>query len=117
MSTKDDYPELRTIAIGELLIDIKYKTEDYEEVLSSKKFDAETTLSQVGGLLGIMIGFSFINIPKLFMAAVSKVKQTYTFFKRNDKNSSRNISTRASITINVSYMIENPLQLNIYLIP
>ena len=117
MSTKDDYPELRKFTNGELLIDIKYKTEDYEEVLSSKKFDAETTLSQVGGLLGIMIGFSFINIPKLFMAAVSKAKQTYTFIKRNDKNSSRNISTRASITINVSYMIENPLQLNIYLIP
>ena len=55
ISSKKDNPEIRKHAKGDLYINIKYKTEEYEEILSRRKLDAESLFSQVGGLIGIMV--------------------------------------------------------------
>ena len=55
------------------------RTEEYEEITNLRKFDAESLFSQVVGLIGIMIGASFFNIPDILLNMVSKFE---TIFKR-----------------------------------
>ena len=83
ISTKSDSPEIRNFYIeflnkslnGDLLISIDYKTEEYEKVISQRYFDSESLFSQVGGLIGIMVGVSFINIPSLLEKLFLKAKE------------------------------------------
>ena len=61
---------------GDLLISIDYKTEEYEKVSSQRYFDSESLFSQVGGLIGIMVGVSFINIPNLLEKLVLNIEKS-----------------------------------------
>ena len=100
VSTKEDYPEVRAVANGDLLVNVLYRTEEYEEVYSRKKFDAESLFSQVGGLIGIMVGVSFIHIPDLLQKIVSKAKIIHGDIEsrnqQNDSSNKRNIITYVS---------------------
>ena len=62
---------------GDLVVKIMYRTEEYEEITNLRKFDAESLFSQVGGLIGIMIGASFFNIPDILLNMVSKFETTF----------------------------------------
>lgn len=97
ISTKDDYPEVRAVANGDLLVTVLYKTEEYEEVYSRKKFDAESLFSQIGGLIGIMVGVSFIHIPDLLQKIASKAKLIHEDVERRDQqNDSSNKINKSS---------------------
>ena len=84
ISTKEDSLEHRYLekVLGDLLIVIDYRTQEYEEIISLKKFTEETLFGQIGGLLGIMVGVSFVNIPglleKLFSRSRRKILNCFT---------------------------------------
>ena len=69
---------------GDLLVTVHYNTEEYEEIICLRKFDGESLFSQIGGLIGIMVGVSFINIPDMLEKLASKKKEPY--MNVNDKN-------------------------------
>ena len=87
VSSKEDSFEYRILqeVLGDLLIMIDYRTDEYEEIISLKKFDEESLFSQVGGLIGIIVGVSFINIPNLIEKVVSSSKSKFVKILRNDK--------------------------------
>ena len=85
LSSKEDFTELRIMGIiGDLVVMVNYNTEEYEEIISLRKFDGESLFSQIGGLIGIMLGVSFVNIPDMLEKVASKVKEEYR--KANEKN-------------------------------
>ena len=63
--------------IADLVIVVIYRTEEYEEIVSLRKFDGERLFSQMGGLIGIMVGVSFINIPDMLDKVASRIKEEY----------------------------------------
>ena len=87
ISSKEDSVEYRKIVgiLGDLLILIDYRTDEYEEIVSLKKFDEESLFSQVGGLIGIMVGVSFINIPNLLEKIFSSSKSKFENVLHKDK--------------------------------
>lgn len=89
---------------GDLLVKLMYKTEEYEEISNLKKFDAESLFSQVGGLIGIMIGASFFNIPDILQNMISKFKTGFTrlFFKTQLKHTKSESLITKSIANRVS---------------
>ena len=83
ISTKEDALEYRYIekVIGDLLIIIDYRTDEYEEIISHKKFTEETLFGQIGGLLGIMVGVSFVSIPGMLEKLFARSKRKfYNYF-------------------------------------
>ena len=51
-------------ADGDFLIKVAYRADEYEEIRNLQKFDEESLFSQVGGLIGIMLGVSLFNMPE-----------------------------------------------------
>ena len=85
LSSKEDHTEFRIMGIvGDLVVMVHYRTEGYEEIISHRKFDGESLFSQIGGLIGIMVGVSFINIPDMLEKLASKIKEQY--MNVNEKN-------------------------------
>ena len=50
----------------ELLLKIPYKTDEYEKITDKRLFNSESLFSQVGGLIGIILGVSFLQIPDIY---------------------------------------------------
>jgi hypothetical protein len=55
---------------GDLAIRTIYRTKKYEEIINKRKFDWESLFGQVGGFIGIMLGWSMLNIP-VFLSVMS----------------------------------------------
>ena len=51
---------------GESLVNFIYKDKYYEEIIYAKDFGPESFLSNVGGFVGIFLGYSMMQIPVLF---------------------------------------------------
>ena len=86
LSSKEDHTELRIMGIiGDLVVTVNYNTEEYEEIISLRKFDGESLFSQIGGLIGIMVGVSFVNIPDMLEKVASKIKKEYRKVNEKDR--------------------------------
>ena len=86
LSSKEDHTELRIMGIiGDLVVTVNYNTEEYEEIISLRKFDGESLFSQIGGLIGIMVGVSFVNIPDMLEKVASKIKEEYRKLNEKDR--------------------------------
>ena len=44
---------------------LKYLTESYRETINKKAFDMATLWSQVGGFIGMFLGYSLLQVPEL----------------------------------------------------
>ena len=57
-----------------LYLKINYNINEYEEVINERLFNEWDLFSQVGGIIGITLGFSFLQAPELIrnMAALSE---------------------------------------------
>ena len=55
-----------------------YLTKEFEDVVNQKSMDLEDLFSQIGGSVGIMLGFSMTQIPVLFLFGVHTIAR---FFK------------------------------------
>ena len=53
---------------------INYNINEYEEVINERLFNEWDLFSQVGGIIGITLGFSFLQAPELIrnMAALTE---------------------------------------------
>ena len=86
LSSKEDHTEFRIFGlIGDLVVTVNYNTEEYEEIISLRKFDGESLFSQIGGLIGIMVGVSFINIPDMLEKVAAKIKEEYRKVNEKDR--------------------------------
>ena len=47
------------------LLEFLYLTNEYEEIQNAKSIDLETLFSQIGGSVGILLGYSILQIPTL----------------------------------------------------
>ena len=59
---------------ADLFLKVVYRTPEYEEIINQRKFDLESLYGQVGGFIGIMLGWSMLSIPEALMGIVSRVK-------------------------------------------
>ena len=51
---------------------VNYLTESYQEIANKKDFSGEALWSGVGGLVGIFLGYSFMQIPDSILAMKQK---------------------------------------------
>ena len=100
ISTKEDDEFFRSyIKIpGDLMIRMIYGAEDYEEVFNLRKFNAESAFSQIGGLIGIMIGVSLFNIPDILTSMIFKVQELNKKRSSGDVPQSTKTTRRSSTT-------------------
>ena len=47
------------------LLEFLYLTNEYEEIQNAKSIDLENLFSQIGGSVGILLGYSILQIPTL----------------------------------------------------
>ena len=75
---------------GYLLIELIYAEEKYQEFINAREFGFESFGSGVGGLIGIFLGYSFLQIPEsvsqLWMWTVLKLHNLKMRFTRNKIN-------------------------------
>ena len=48
-----------------ILIRIRYKMRDFEAITNKRSFTGWDLFGQAGGIIGLMLGFSFLQVPKL----------------------------------------------------
>ena len=63
-------------------IKVNYLTESYQEIANKKDFSGEALWSSVGGLVGIFLGYSMMQIPDSLLA----IKQKFVERKFHHKN-------------------------------
>ena len=59
-----------------ILIRIRYKMKNFEEIINKRAFTGWDLFGQVGGIIGLILGFSFLQIPNCIMklSMVSRTK-------------------------------------------
>ena len=57
-----------------IMLRVIYKKDFYEEISNEQLFNEYDLFCQLGGIVGIMLGFSFLQLPELFgkVSSVSK---------------------------------------------
>ena len=58
------------------MFNILYQTRSYKQTLNIKAFDGNTLLSQVGGFIGIFLGFSLLQAPDMILSCLHGIKHT-----------------------------------------
>ena len=58
-------------------IQIRYKTEEYQEITNKRALDRESLFCQVGGYVGIMLGVSFLQLPGILISTVVILQTKY----------------------------------------
>ena len=53
-------------------ITVNYLTESYQEIANQKDFSGEALWSGIGGLVGIFLGYSIMQVPDTFLAIKQK---------------------------------------------
>ena len=63
-----------------------YLTKEYEDVVNQKSMDLEDLFSQIGGSVGIMLGFSMTQIPGLLLIGVHTLARFYKYLTGEEMN-------------------------------
>ena len=58
----------------QIMLRIQYKLSNYEEVRNGRAFNEYDLFTQVGGAIGLMLGFSFFQLPNIFIDWTLKIK-------------------------------------------
>ena len=58
-----------------LVLRFSYLNEDYQEIVNVKDFGFENFWSNIGGFIGIFLGYSLLQIPDLLAKAISFLKK------------------------------------------
>ena len=64
-----------------IMLRVIYKNDYYEEISNEQLFNEYDLFCQLGGIVGIMLGFSFLQLPELF----SKVSLAFKYIFENTK--------------------------------
>ena len=66
---------------------LQYQTESYRETINNLAFDMATLWSQIGGFIGMFLGFSLLQVPQLSGNVLRAIKtlgstqETLTFLQ------------------------------------
>ena len=63
-------------------IKVNHLTESYQEIANKKDFSGEALWSSIGGLVGIFLGYSMMQVPDSFLA----LKQKFAERKLHQQN-------------------------------
>ena len=80
----------------QIFLRIRYKVSDYEEVTNERLFNEWDLFSQVGGTIGLLLGFSFLQLPDALHNLAMKMKERYK--KTTDDNVSNDVVEVQSTT-------------------
>ena len=65
----------------QIMLRIQYKLSNYEEVRNGRAFNEYDLFTQVGGAIGLMLGFSFFQLPNIFIDWTLKFKMKLSKLK------------------------------------
>ena len=93
------------MAEGQYEFQINYNVVDYLEITNNQAFDFESLFSQIGGFVGIFLGFSLLQVPDLIQHLTKTLQHMYQMkISNNEANAhcsgigtNGNRSTEASI--------------------
>ena len=93
------------MAEGHYEFQINYNVVDYLEITNNQAFDFESLFSQIGGFVGIFLGFSLLQVPDLIQHLTKTLQHMYQMkISNNEPNAhcsgigtNGNRSTEASI--------------------
>ena len=66
-----------------IMLRIQYKLSNYEEVRNSRAFNEYDLFTQIGGIIGLMLGFSFFQLPNIVHDVIIKLKLKVAKLKCN----------------------------------
>ena len=61
-------------AEGRLTFELHYSSDIYREAVSVTAFDFATLWSQIGGFIGIFLGYSLMQVPELAQQCIARIK-------------------------------------------
>ena len=61
-------------SVSDLKIDIFHESEYYIEIRNSKEIKVDELWSQIGGLIGIFLGYSLLHIPNIVFCLIMEMK-------------------------------------------
>ena len=65
---------LRGTGVLTLIFKLDYLSETYRETVSMKAFDLASLWSQIGGFVGIFLGYSLLQVPELALQCIIRLK-------------------------------------------
>ena len=65
-------------------INVNYLTESYQEIANQKDFSGEALWSGIGGLVGIFLGYSIMQVPDTFLAIKQKFMERKILHKNEE---------------------------------
>ena len=68
------------------LLEFLYQTNEYEEIMNVKSVDLEDLFSQIGGSVGILLGYSILQIPSLISIIKHFLVMIYEHFAERKKD-------------------------------
>ena len=66
-----------------IMLRIHYKLSNYEEVRNGRAFNEYDLFTQVGGAIGLMLGFSFFQLPNIVIDMTLKLRLKFLKLKWN----------------------------------
>ena len=67
----------------QIMLRIQYKLSNYEEVRNGRAFNEYDLFTQVGGAIGLMLGFSFFQLPNIVIDMTLKLRLKFSKLKWN----------------------------------
>ena len=67
--------------INDTWFEIRYdiKTDTFKEIKQNRAYSAQSLIGNVGGYLGLLVGFSFIDMIDAFTSILAKLKKLFSF--------------------------------------
>ena len=90
-SVTEQYHSSKNTSI--LFFDISHQSTTYKEIVNKKSFDGNTLLSQVGGFIGIFLGFSLLQVPDIIFSFLKGIQTSIKKLQRS-QNETRNSLNR-----------------------
>ena len=64
----------KNVSLDYFYVTVFFKHETYKEIVLTRQFDLQNLIGNAGGYVGICVGYSFLQLPKLITYVVSKVR-------------------------------------------
>jgi len=85
-NTFDNFSPGAAGKLSKIRIIIDYKTENYKLAANYKKFGLLSLLSQIGGFVGMFLGYSLLRLPDLIVFGILWMKKPFEISKNTNPN-------------------------------
>ena len=63
------------VSAGSFYVGLEFRSETYKEIVLIQQFDGQSLIGDIGGIVGMCVGFSLLQFPQLFANIVTLVKK------------------------------------------